>query len=114
MGGLVVLAGDPARIAGLRATESKAELACLVVRHRRGGPVVALIRVARPPRVRTHPMRGRERRHTRTTNRRFARLEPFPYMLLYAIVRESETIVLAVAHDRRRSGYWLSRAEGLE
>lgn len=44
---------------------------------------------------------------------RFARLKRFPYMLPYAIIDESAAMVLAVAHERRQSGYWLSRAEGL-
>lgn len=44
---------------------------------------------------------------------RFARLKCFPDMLPCAIVGESEAIVLAVAHERRQSGYWLPRAEGL-
>jgi mRNA-degrading endonuclease RelE of RelBE toxin-antitoxin system len=32
----------------------------------------------------------------------------FPYRIIYE-VRENELVVLAVAHDRRRPGYWRRR-----
>jgi toxin ParE1/3/4 len=40
---------------------------------------------------------------------RFARTKRFPYMLPY-VIEGSEALVLAVAHERRQSGYWLVRA----
>jgi hypothetical protein len=40
---------------------------------------------------------------------RFARLKRFPYMLPY-VIEGAEALVLAVAHERRRSGYWVVRA----
>ncbi|MEM9453895.1 MAG: type II toxin-antitoxin system RelE/ParE family toxin [Myxococcota bacterium] len=40
---------------------------------------------------------------------RFARVERFPYALPYAIL-DDFILMLAVAHERRRTGYWLSRA----
>ena len=36
-------------------------------------------------------------------------LAPFPYYLIYAITYD-EVVVLAVAHAKRRPGYWSSRA----
>lgn len=41
---------------------------------------------------------------------RFARLKRFPYMLPY-VIDGTEALVLAVAHERRRSGYWVVRAQ---
>lgn len=34
----------------------------------------------------------------------------FPYSVVYKVL-ESETLVLAVGHHRRRPGYWLERSE---
>jgi hypothetical protein len=39
---------------------------------------------------------------------RRAPLERFPYRLIYA-VGEDELFVLAIAHERRRPGYWGDR-----
>ena len=36
------------------------------------------------------------------------RLRQFPYKLIY-IIEEGQILVLAVAHDRRRPGYWKKR-----
>src|SRR5689334_14399375 len=38
-------------------------------------------------------------------------LRRFPYAVIYEI-RDTEILVLAVAHTRRRPGYWLSRNGG--
>jgi toxin ParE1/3/4 len=35
-------------------------------------------------------------------------LRRFPYMLVYRI-RDSDVVVLAVAHQRKRPGYWVRR-----
>jgi plasmid stabilization system protein ParE len=42
---------------------------------------------------------------------RRALLGRFPYAVIYEI-RDTEILVLAVAHTRRRPGYWLSRNGG--
>lgn len=42
--------------------------------------------------------------------RRFA-LERFRYVV-FALVREEELIILAIAHERRRPGFWLRRLAG--
>lgn len=41
---------------------------------------------------------------------RRARIHRFPYHLAYLVI-EDEIRVLAVAHDRRRPGYWKARAQ---
>jgi plasmid stabilization system protein ParE len=43
-------------------------------------------------------------------NYRWFRLHRFPYVLYYNVVEPSRVLVLAVAHGRRRPGYWLHRA----
>jgi plasmid stabilization system protein ParE len=40
---------------------------------------------------------------------RRVRLRRFPYALYYRVVDPTQVIVLAVAHNRRRPGYWLRR-----
>jgi toxin ParE1/3/4 len=42
--------------------------------------------------------------------RRFA-LERFRYAI-FALIREEELIILAIAHERRRPGFWLRRLAG--
>ena len=42
---------------------------------------------------------------------RWARLKRFPYVLYFVIAEPSRVVVLAIAHSRRRSGYWQSRAK---
>jgi hypothetical protein len=37
------------------------------------------------------------------------RLRRFPYILYYHVVDDSLALVLAVAHARRRPGYWRRR-----
>jgi toxin ParE1/3/4 len=37
------------------------------------------------------------------------RMRRFPYLLYYQIVAPTHVIILAVAHSRRRAGYWLTR-----
>ncbi len=41
-------------------------------------------------------------------NVRVKLLNPFPYSLLYS-VEESEILVIALAHQKRRPGYWRDR-----
>lgn len=43
-------------------------------------------------------------------NYRWLRLHRFPYVLYYTVVDPHRVLVLAVAHGRRRPGYWLHRA----
>ena len=43
-------------------------------------------------------------------NYRWVRLHRFPYLLYYTVVDPHRVLVLAVAHGRRRSGYWVHRA----
>jgi plasmid stabilization system protein ParE len=40
---------------------------------------------------------------------RRVRLRRFPYLLYYHVANDSLALVLAVAHARRRSGYWRRR-----
>src|SRR5687768_5070406 len=40
---------------------------------------------------------------------RWIRLRRFPYLLYYVILQPDQVLVLAVAHSRRRPGYWISR-----
>jgi hypothetical protein len=40
---------------------------------------------------------------------RRVRLRRFPYVLYYHVVHASQVLVLAVAHTRRRPGYWRRR-----
>jgi plasmid stabilization system protein ParE len=37
------------------------------------------------------------------------RMRRFPYLLYYQVVDPTQVIILAVAHSRRRAGYWLKR-----
>jgi hypothetical protein len=39
---------------------------------------------------------------------RFKLLTPFPFSLLYSI-EESEIIIIALAHQKRKPGYWRNR-----
>ena len=41
------------------------------------------------------------------------RLHRFPYSLGY-VIRPKEIVVVVVAHDRRRPGYWLRRLRSIE
>ena len=41
---------------------------------------------------------------------RRARLRRFPYVVLFRLIGSETIEVLAVAHTRRRPGYWISRA----
>ncbi len=43
---------------------------------------------------------------------RRVRLRRFPYRLIYEIIDAATVQVLAVAHDRRRPGYWSRRSRG--
>lgn len=43
---------------------------------------------------------------------RRVRLRRFPYLLFYHVVDPSLALVLAVAHARRRPGYWRRRLPG--
>ncbi len=40
---------------------------------------------------------------------RWMRLRRFPYLLYYEIVDSTTVVVYAVAHGRRRPGYWIRR-----
>lgn len=61
---------------------------------------VAMGRIARSPRQ--WPVYVDEYRHVL--------LDRFPYIVVYR-VDETEVQVMAVAHAKRRPGYWLSRAK---
>ena len=37
-------------------------------------------------------------------------MQRYPYSIVY-IVRDSQIVIIAVAHQRRRPGYWLSRMQ---
>jgi plasmid stabilization system protein ParE len=39
---------------------------------------------------------------------RYKRLEAFPFSVLYSI-EEEEIVIVAVAHDKRKPGYWKKR-----
>jgi len=39
----------------------------------------------------------------------WVRLRRFPYLIYYRVVTDSLILVYAVAHARRRPGYWLGR-----
>ena len=39
------------------------------------------------------------------------KLKQFPYKIIY-IVEDDQIQVVAIAHDRRRPGYWLKRLDG--
>jgi plasmid stabilization system protein ParE len=41
---------------------------------------------------------------------RWARVRRFPYLLYYEQITPTEVMVLAVAHQRRRAGYWRRRS----
>jgi plasmid stabilization system protein ParE len=41
---------------------------------------------------------------------RSVRLQRFPYRVYYAILGPAHILIMAVAHDRRRPGYWLRRS----
>ncbi|MDB2686329.1 type II toxin-antitoxin system RelE/ParE family toxin [Mariniblastus sp.] len=38
------------------------------------------------------------------------KLRQFPYKIIY-IVEDDQVLVVAIAHDRRRPGYWLQRLD---
>lgn len=40
---------------------------------------------------------------------RWHRPRRFPYTLYYRILDADNVLIMAVAHDRRRSGYWMRR-----
>lgn len=42
---------------------------------------------------------------------RFVRLRRFPYALFYESIDSAKLQVLALAHDRRRPGYWADRRD---
>jgi plasmid stabilization system protein ParE len=42
---------------------------------------------------------------------RWVRVHGFPYLLYYHILDPSNVLVLAVAHTKRRLGYWIRRAK---
>jgi plasmid stabilization system protein ParE len=41
---------------------------------------------------------------------RWMRTRRFPYVLYYRVLTPNQVMVLAVAHARRRPGYWLRRS----
>lgn len=41
---------------------------------------------------------------------RWVRVRRYPFLLYYAVITGDEVMVFAVAHSRRRPGYWLRRA----
>ena len=43
------------------------------------------------------------------THYRWVRLKRFPYLIYYRVGNSTTVVVLAVAHKRRRLGYWLRR-----
>lgn len=40
---------------------------------------------------------------------RWVRLHRFPYLIYYRIANSDTVVILAVAHKRRRLGYWMRR-----
>jgi toxin ParE1/3/4 len=42
---------------------------------------------------------------------RWMRMHRFPYLVYYKVVNPTQALILAVAHARRRAGYWLKRAQ---
>jgi plasmid stabilization system protein ParE len=34
----------------------------------------------------------------------------YPYLIVY-VVRDPQVVIIAIAHQRRRPGYWLSRMQ---
>ncbi|MEX0711297.1 MAG: type II toxin-antitoxin system RelE/ParE family toxin [Pirellulales bacterium] len=51
--------------------------------------------------VRTHPIAG--------TRFHYARVDRFPYRLIFCFESPTTARVIAVAHSRRRPGYWRQR-----
>jgi len=43
---------------------------------------------------------------------RWFRTPRFPYLLYYVPINDTQIVVMAVAHARRRPGYWLRRQPG--
>ncbi len=43
---------------------------------------------------------------------RWVRLRRFPYLLYYTAVSDDRIVIMAVAHSRRRPGYWRRRRPG--
>ena len=59
--------------------------------------------------VETHPYQfGREESNRTERDVRFCRLRRFPYRIVFEI-RKSGIVILAVAHSRRRPGFWKRR-----
>jgi hypothetical protein len=59
--------------------------------------------------VEQHPDRFPPPRHVRASRALHCRrIRGFPYSMIYE-VREHELLVLAVAHGRRKPGYWTKR-----
>ena len=58
-------------------------------------------------RLREHPESG----HAVTGELRRGLVSRFPFSILYAIEPEY-LLIVAVAHQRRKPGYWLSRIKG--
>ena len=56
-------------------------------------------------RIAESPATGTEFR----THYRWVRLKRFPYLVYYRVAGTDTLVVLAVAHKRRRSGYWIRR-----
>ena len=59
----------------------------------------ALIRIAESPTIGTNFR----------THYRWVRLKLFPYFIYYRVVSTDTLVILAVAHKRCRSGYWMRR-----
>lgn len=49
--------------------------------------------------------------HSRSTDVRSWRVLVFPYRVVY-FVHENDVVIVAVAHERRRPGYWRRRVDG--
>ena|SRR2546426_6011507 len=43
---------------------------------------------------------------------RWLKLQRFPYLLYYQILNSADVLIVAVAHGRRRLGYWRRRRLG--
>jgi hypothetical protein len=57
----------------------------------------------------TRIMENRTTHSIGTTKYRYVRVKGFPYRLIYRQEDALTAFVVAVAHDRRRPGYWLRR-----
>lgn len=54
---------------------------------------------------------GPDRGTTYRKDYRWMRMHRFPYLIYYKVVDPSLVIVFAVAHSRRRPGYWVQRTK---